>query len=225
MIVPLEHLVAPFSALPSYWDNCGTLFAGQGEIVIAYLDLGHLPEHCPTLCLRMTLVLLLWTVILFFWMVYGAIISFSESATLMCSLPAFLLLPLSSLLCLCPHLRSSPNNRPLPLQIHKLTPSNARTAHFKPELPIPTLITINPDRTFSFTFRTPSVSFLLKKAAGIEKGSGAAGSQSVGTVTLKHVYEIAKIKASEDGMKHLGEERIARAIVGSARSMGIEVVP
>jgi large subunit ribosomal protein L11 len=112
------------------------------------------------------------------------------------------------------------------LIVPTLTPSNARTAHFKPDLPIPTLITINPDRTFSFTFRTPPVSYLLKKAAGgIEKGSGASGQTKVGTVSLKHVYEIAKIKASEDGMKHLGEERIARTVIGSARSMGIEVVP
>jgi large subunit ribosomal protein L11 len=64
----------------------------------------------------------------------------------------------------------------------------------------------------------------LKKAAGIEKGSAAPGSTKAGTVTLKHIYEIAKIKASEDGMKHLGEQRIASAIVGSAKSMGLEVV-
>lgn len=103
--------------------------------------------------------------------------------------------------------------------------SNARTAHFKPEIPLPTAITINPDRTFSFTFRTPPVSYLLKKAAGIELGTSAAGTEKVGTVTLKHVYEIAKVKCMEDEMKVLGEERVARGIIGSAKSMGIEVVP
>lgn len=103
--------------------------------------------------------------------------------------------------------------------------SNARTAHFKPDVPLPTLITINPDRTFSFTFKTPPVSYLLKKAAKIEKGSGAAGSEVAGEVSLKHVYEIAKVKCMDDALKALGEERVARSIIGSAKSLGINVVP
>ncbi len=103
--------------------------------------------------------------------------------------------------------------------------SNARTAHFKPDVPLPTLITINPDRTFSFTFRTPTVSYLLKKAAKVEKGAGLPGTEKVGTVSLKHVYEIAKIKCNDEALKALGEERVARGIIGSARSLGIEVVP
>ncbi|BEI79548.1 hypothetical protein CcaverHIS002_0100770 [Cutaneotrichosporon cavernicola] len=102
---------------------------------------------------------------------------------------------------------------------------NARTAHFKPDVPLPTLITINPDRSFSFTFRTPTVSYLLKKAAKIDKGTGMPGTDIVGTVSLKHVYEIAKIKCNEEAMKALGEERVARGIIGSARTLGIEVVP
>jgi large subunit ribosomal protein L11 len=87
------------------------------------------------------------------------------------------------------------------------------------------LITINPDRTFTFTFRTPPVSYLLKKAAKIEKGSGNVGAGKIATISLKHVYEIAKVKCTEDGLKHLGEERVARSIIGSARTLGIEVVP
>ncbi|RSH91660.1 hypothetical protein EHS25_009029 [Saitozyma podzolica] len=74
---------------------------------------------------------------------------------------------------------------------------NARTAHLTPSTPTPTQITINPDRTFSFTFRTPPVSYLLKAAASIDKGSGSPGTSKVGTVSLKHVYEIARIKAHE----------------------------
>ncbi|CAK9784012.1 60s ribosomal protein l19, mitochondrial precursor [Cutaneotrichosporon oleaginosum] len=102
---------------------------------------------------------------------------------------------------------------------------NARTAHFKTDVPLPTLITINPDRSFSFTFRTPTVSYLLKKAAKIDKGAGTPGTETVGTVSLKHVYEIAKIKCNDEALKALGEERVARSIIGSARSLGIEVVP
>ena len=105
--------------------------------------------------------------------------------------------------------------------------SNAKTAHLQPSVPTPTSITINPDRTFSFSIRTPPVSYLLKKAAGIEKGSGAPGTSGgkSGSVTLKHIYEIAKVKCKDEGLGVLGEERVARAVVGSARSLGLEVVP
>lgn len=69
------------------------------------------------------------------------------------------------------------------------------------------------------------MSYLLKKAAKIDKGSGAPGSDIVGEVSLKHVYEIAKVKCMDDALKALGEERVARSIVGSAKSLGINVVP
>ncbi len=80
---------------------------------------------------------------------------------------------------------------------------NARTAHIEPGVPTPTLITIQPDRTFTFITKTPPVSYFLKKTAGIEKGSGTPGQAIIGTISLKHVYEIAKIKATDDHMKHL----------------------
>jgi large subunit ribosomal protein L11 len=62
-------------------------------------------------------------------------------------------------------------------------------------------------------------------AAGIEKGPARPGHEVTGTVSLKHVYEIAKIKASDEHMRHLPLEAVARMIVGSARSLGIQVVP
>ncbi|WVF73136.1 ribosomal protein L11 [Kwoniella sp. CBS 6097] len=102
---------------------------------------------------------------------------------------------------------------------------NARTAHLQVSLPTPTLITINPDRTFSFTTRTPPTSYLLKKVSGIDKGSGEAMGKNVGKVSLKHVYEIAKIKCRDDDLGALGEERVARGVLGTARSLGLEVVP
>ncbi|WRT70401.1 ribosomal protein L11 [Kwoniella shivajii] len=103
---------------------------------------------------------------------------------------------------------------------------NARTATFTPLLPIPTLITINPDRTFSFQTRTPPVSWLIKKTLGLNKGSGEAMTKSTGTkLSLKHVYEIAKVKCQDEDLKGLGEERIARGVLGTARSLGVEVVP
>ena len=102
---------------------------------------------------------------------------------------------------------------------------NARTAHIEPGVPIPTLITVQPDRTFTFVTKTPPASYFLKKAAGIEKGTDRAGHVVTGTISLKHVYEIAKIKATDEHMKMIPLESISRMIVGSARSLGVQVIP
>ncbi|CAE6405406.1 54S ribosomal protein L19, mitochondrial [Rhizoctonia solani] len=101
---------------------------------------------------------------------------------------------------------------------------NARTAHMEPGIPTPTLITVQPDRTFTFITKTPPVSYFLKKAAGIEKGTARPGHDLVGTLTLKHIYEIAKIKATDEHMKQIGLEGIAKSILGTARTVGIKVV-
>ena len=102
---------------------------------------------------------------------------------------------------------------------------NARTAHIQPGVPIPTLITIQPDRTFSFKTKSPPVSYFLKKTIGLEKGTGRPGHEVTGTISLKHVYEIARIKATDDHLKHLSLESIASTVVGSAKTLGIQVVP
>ncbi|KAK7470845.1 mitochondrial 54S ribosomal protein YmL19 [Stygiomarasmius scandens] len=102
---------------------------------------------------------------------------------------------------------------------------NARTAHIEPGVPTPTLITVRPDRSFTFITKTPPTSYFLKKTAGIEKGTGKPGHDILGTISLKHVYEIAKIKSADDHMSHLSLENIARMVVGSARSLGLQVVP
>lgn len=97
--------------------------------------------------------------------------------------------------------------------------------HMEPGVPVPTLITVQPDRTFTFITKTPPASYFLKKAAGIEKGTARPGHDILATISLKHVYEIAKIKSTDEHMKILPLESIARMIVGSARSLGIRVVP
>lgn len=102
---------------------------------------------------------------------------------------------------------------------------NARTAHIDPGVPTPTLITVQPDRTFTFVTKTPPVSYFLKKAANIEKGAGKPGHEVTGTISLKHIYEIAKIKATDDHLKHLSLEAVAKTVVGSAKTLGIQVVP
>ena len=88
---------------------------------------------------------------------------------------------------------------------------NDRTAHLEPGLPTPAIVNINPDRTFSFEIKTPPTSLLLKRAAGITTGSGRAGSAGAegiaGTVSIKHIYEIAKIKMKD--VKGVGEEQVS----------------
>lgn len=107
--------------------------------------------------------------------------------------------------------------------------SNARTASYHPSTPIPTTITISPDRTFTFSTRSPPVTHLLRTAAGIEKGSATAPpsrakSGHIGKVSVKQIYEIAKVKMMDEDLKVLGLEKVARTVVGSARSLGLEIV-
>ncbi|GAA6008177.1 hypothetical protein JCM11491_001913 [Sporobolomyces phaffii] len=105
---------------------------------------------------------------------------------------------------------------------------NARTANLTPGTPTPVLITIQPDRTFTFVTKSPPTSYLIKQAAGIELGSGETGRPNVapaGTLSLKHVYEIAKIKQRDDSLKGVELESIARSVIGSCKSAGVAVVP
>lgn len=87
---------------------------------------------------------------------------------------------------------------------------------------IPVVITVYADRSFSFVLKTPPASVLLKKAAGIEKGSGVPNRDKVGKVTLEQIEEIAKIKMPDLTAATL--EAAIKTIKGTARSMGIEVV-
>ena len=87
---------------------------------------------------------------------------------------------------------------------------------------IPAQITIYEDRSFSFILKTPPAADLLRKAAGIDKGSGTTGRESAGRVTRDQLREIATIKMTDLNANDL--EAAARQIEGTARSMGIEVV-
>ena len=89
-------------------------------------------------------------------------------------------------------------------------------------LTIPVVITVFADRTFSFVTKTPPAAVLLKKAAGIEKGSGTPNKDKKGKVTEKQIMEIATQKMPD--MNANSVEAAAKTIRGTARSMGIEVV-
>jgi large subunit ribosomal protein L11 len=98
---------------------------------------------------------------------------------------------------------------------------NARTAQ-QGDLIIPVVITVYSDRSFSFITKTPPAAVLLKKAAGIEKGSGEPNKNKVGKVTKKQVREIAQLKLPDLNTTNL--DSAIRTIEGAARSMGLEVV-
>jgi large subunit ribosomal protein L11 len=108
---------------------------------------------------------------------------------------------------------------------------NARTAHIAPGTPMPCRVTVRPDRSFHFDLRTPQTSWLLLNAVeaprnkkGNRKGASKPGHETVGTISLKHVYEIAKIKQSELRLSGLSLEGLCRSIIYQARSIGINVV-
>lgn len=98
---------------------------------------------------------------------------------------------------------------------------NARTAKMSGQL-IPVVVTFYTDKSFTFEIKTPPASFLLKQAAGIEKGSGEPNRVKVGKVTMQQVEEIARTKMPDLNCESL--ESAVRMILGTARSMGIEVV-
>jgi len=97
---------------------------------------------------------------------------------------------------------------------------------------MPCSVTVRPDRTFTFDIRTPHTSWLILNAAkiapgtkGRRRGSSKPGHTFVGTVSLKHVYEIAKIKATEDRLGGVPMQGLCRSIIFQCRGMGINVVP
>src|SRR5258708_11045726 len=100
---------------------------------------------------------------------------------------------------------------------------NDRTSQKELEgLIVPVVITVYSDRTFAFITKTPPDSVLLKRAAGIAKGSGAPNKDKVGKVTLKQVEDIARQKMPD--LNAASVESAMKSVRGTARSMGIEVI-
>ena len=99
---------------------------------------------------------------------------------------------------------------------------NAATQELEKGAPIPTTITVYADRSFSFVTRTPPASFLLKKAARIQKGASETGKQTVGTIKRSQLAEIAETKMKDLNANDI--EAATKIIEGSARAMGLNVV-
>jgi len=99
---------------------------------------------------------------------------------------------------------------------------NARTADMEKGTPLPTVITVYQDKSFTFVTKTPPASFLLMQAAGLQKGSGTTGRETVGQVTRAQLRDIAQKKMKDLNANDV--EAAARIIEGSARAMGLNVV-
>ena len=97
---------------------------------------------------------------------------------------------------------------------------NAKTAS-QPGMIIPAVLTVYADRSFSFILKTPPASVLIRKAAGIEKGSGAPNKSKVAKLTMAQVMEIAKVKLPD--MNANDVDASAAMVAGTARSMGVDV--
>jgi large subunit ribosomal protein L11 len=98
---------------------------------------------------------------------------------------------------------------------------NAQTQGVEPGTPLPVVITVYSDRSFTFITKTPPATILLKKAAGITKGSSKPNADKVGKVTRAQLEEIAKIK--EPDLTAADVDAAVRTLAGSARSMGLTV--
>ncbi len=97
---------------------------------------------------------------------------------------------------------------------------NAETQSVEPGMPVPVVITVYSDKSFTFIRKTPPASVLLRKAAGIAKGSGEPNKEKVGRVNRAQLEEIATLKDSDLTAKDM--DAAVRTIAGSARSAGIE---
>ena len=99
---------------------------------------------------------------------------------------------------------------------------NAATQKMEPGMPIPVIITVYSDRSFTFITKTPPATVLIKKAIGLESGSPTPHTKKVGKITRKQLEEIAKIKWPDINAGSM--EAAIKTIAGSARSMGVDVV-
>jgi large subunit ribosomal protein L11 len=98
---------------------------------------------------------------------------------------------------------------------------NKATAKMEDGMIVPAEVAVHPDKTFTLTLKTPPASYLLRKAAGILKGSGEPNKNKVGRITKKQLEEVAKVKIPDLNTNDL--EMASKIVAGSARSMGLEI--
>lgn len=102
---------------------------------------------------------------------------------------------------------------------------NQRTANVKEGIPMPCWITVNPDRSYNLEISTPPINYFLKQATGAERGAMDPKSGEIaGKLSIKHVYEIAKVKSQDEWYDCVPLQKICQEIIDEARYMGFEVV-
>ncbi|KAK5648484.1 hypothetical protein RI129_003376 [Pyrocoelia pectoralis] len=101
---------------------------------------------------------------------------------------------------------------------------NERTADIKEGIPLPTRVYVHPDRSYELVIHKPPATYFLKQAAGIQRGAMKVGHEVSGKVSLKHIYEIAKIKMQDPPLQIRTHENVCLMLCGVARSLGLEVV-
>ncbi|XP_051514345.1 39S ribosomal protein L11, mitochondrial-like isoform X2 [Myxocyprinus asiaticus] len=103
---------------------------------------------------------------------------------------------------------------------------NEKTKDLKEGIPLPIKINVKPDRTYDLKIGQPTVSYFLKQAAGIAKGAGKTGHEMAGMVSVRTIYEIARVKSQDDSFKlqDASMQTVVKSIIGSARSLGIKVI-
>ena len=99
---------------------------------------------------------------------------------------------------------------------------NEKTRKLEQGVPIPVVLTVYEDRTFTFITKMPPMAALIKKAAGLAKGSGVPNKDKVGKLTLKQVEEVAKLKLVDLNTKDV--KRAMEMVKGTARSMGVDII-
>ncbi|XP_013392766.1 39S ribosomal protein L11, mitochondrial [Lingula anatina] len=101
---------------------------------------------------------------------------------------------------------------------------NLRTSKMKEGTPLPCRVSVNADRTYNLVIHHPPVTYFLKQAAGIKKGATRPGQEVAGKVTLKHIYEIARLKSEDPTFEGIPLKKVCERILGVAHSMGIQIV-
>ncbi|CAG4932024.1 unnamed protein product [Parnassius apollo] len=101
---------------------------------------------------------------------------------------------------------------------------NERTANIKPGIPLPTRVKVNADRSYQLTIHQPPATYFLKQAAGVTRGAMLPVKETCGKITLKHIYEIAKIKSQDPPLEWRPLQEICTMLIATARTCGIEVV-
>ena len=101
---------------------------------------------------------------------------------------------------------------------------NLKTSIFREGVPIPSTITINPDRSYNLSMSHPPFQYFIKQAAGIQRGAMEYSNQVAGMITRRHVYEIAKIKSEDEMWQEFDLEVICEKVIDVAYTMGVQVV-